>query len=232
MPSPKGGGFPCADSGAGAGHMADCDVSFAVASSSEWVKGRNAEYLKRRKEEGMMNSAQDDHLTDREKTLVAMGAAMGAGCRTCADKLYGIAVSLKIPEAEMVMALNGGLEAKSQALRTMEAKVSALIRGTGAKGTSASEGCGKLLSLVRLASFVAANSAPDALREMREARGRGIVPEQIGVAVALAKMVRKNAAAFSDQEISENARGLQFVGEEMCCPLPPDRGNTSACSCG
>jgi hypothetical protein len=180
----------------------------------------------------MMNSGQADHLTDREKTLVAMGAAMGAGCRTCADKLYGIAVSLKIPEPEIVTALNGGLEAKSKALGTMEAKVSALVGGADANGTSDSRVHGKLLSLVRIASFVAANSAPDALREIREARGRGIVPEQIGVAVALAKMVRKNAVSFSDQEISENARGLEFVGEEMCCPLPPDRGNTSACSCG
>jgi hypothetical protein len=180
----------------------------------------------------MMNSERDDHLTDREKTLVAMGAAMGAGCRTCADKLYGIAVSLKIPETEMVMALNGGLEAKFQAVGTMEAKVCALVGGAGPKDPSVSEGCGKLSSLVRIASFVAANSAPDALREIREARGQGIVPEQIGVAVSLAKMVRKNAILFSDQEISENALGLQFVGEEMCCPRPPDRRNTSACSCG
>ena len=179
-----------------------------------------------------MNSEQNDHLTDREKTLVAMGAAMGAGCRTCADKLYGIAVSLKIPEAEMVMALNGGIEAKFQAVGTMEAKVCALVGGAGPEAPPLSGGAGKLLSLVRIASFVAANSAPDALREMQEAQRRGIAPEQIGVAVSLAKMVRKNAISFSDQEISENTHGLQCVGGEMCCPLPPERGNASACSCG
>ena len=179
-----------------------------------------------------MNIEQDDHLTDREKTLVAMGAAMGAGCRTCADKLYGIAVSLGIPEAETVMALNGGLEAKAQAVRTMEAKISTLVGGAGAKGTSVSEECGKLSSLVRIASFVAANSAPDALMEMRKARVHGIPSEQIGIAVSLAKMVRKNATAFSDQEISDNNCGLQFGRAEMCCPFSPDTGNAAACSCG
>ena len=180
-----------------------------------------------------MNIEQDDHLTNQEKNLVAMGAAMGAGCRTCADKLYGLAVSLKIPEAEMVMALNGGLEAKAQAVRTMEAKISALVGEAGAKGTSGSGGFpSKLSSLVRIASFVAANSAPDALTEMRKARGQGIPSEQIGVAIALAKMVRKNAVSFSDQEISDNACGLEFDGEEMCCPLSPDTGTASACSCG
>ena len=31
-------------------------------------------------------------LSDGEKSLIAMGAAMGAGCRTCADKLHRIAL--------------------------------------------------------------------------------------------------------------------------------------------
>jgi|WetSurMetagenome_2_1015567.scaffolds.fasta_scaffold1591233_1 hypothetical protein len=44
-----------------------------------------------------MNSKQEDHLTNEEKNLIAMGA----GCRTCADKFHGIALSLKIPEKEM-----------------------------------------------------------------------------------------------------------------------------------
>ena len=179
-----------------------------------------------------MNIEHGDHLTDREKTLVAMGAAMGAGCRTCADKLYGIAVSLGIPKAEMVMALNGGLEAKAQAVRTMEVKICTLVGGAAAKGTSISEECGKLASLVRIAAFVAANSAPDGLVEMRKARVHGVPSAQIGIAVSLAKMVRKNAMSFSDQEISANDCGLQFGGNEMCCPLSPDTGNASACSCG
>ncbi len=178
-----------------------------------------------------MNTEQSEHLTDREKTLVAMGAAMGAGCRTCADKLYGIAVSLKIPAAEMVMALNGGLEAKFQAVRTMEEKVFALVGGAGPKDPSVSEECGKLSSLVRIASFVAANSAPDALMEIRKARVQGVPSEQIGIAVSLAKMVRKNALSFSDQEISDNDCGLQFGGAEMCCPLSSNTGSGSACSC-
>ena len=179
-----------------------------------------------------MNTEQSNHLTDREKTLVAMGAAMGAGCRTCADKLYGIAVSLGIPEAEMMVALTGGLEAKAQAVGTMEAKISTLVGRAGAKGTSVSGEHGKLSSLVRIAASVAANSAPDALIEMRKARVQGIPSEQIGIAVSLAKMVRKNAISFSDQEISDNDCGLQVDGAEMCCPLSPDTGSASACSCG
>jgi len=179
-----------------------------------------------------MNIEQDDRLTNEEKNLVAMGAAMGAGCRTCADKLYTLALSLNIPEAMMVTAFDGGLAAKAQAVRTMEAKISALTGDKRRKDGSASGCSQKLSSLVRIASFVAANSAPDALAEIRKAKAEGIAAEQIGIAVSLAKMVRKNALSFSDQEISDNACGDELDGEEMCCPLSPHTWSGSACSCG
>ena len=38
-----------------------------------------------------MNNFLENRMSDREKTLAAMGAAMAGGCRTCAEKLYEIA---------------------------------------------------------------------------------------------------------------------------------------------
>ncbi len=181
----------------------------------------------------MMNSNQDDHLTDREKNLIAMGAAMGAGCRTCADKLYKLAVSLKIPEEEMGTAFKLGLDAKGEAVRTMGAKISALMGADGVLNRAMPEsGLHELSSLVRIASFVAANSAPDVLAEMRNAEAQGMTSAQIRMAVSLAKMVRKNAIAFSDQEISANGCGGESDGDEICCPLPAGTKNAAACSCG
>ncbi|MDD5168678.1 MAG: hypothetical protein PHN75_07665, partial [Syntrophales bacterium] len=171
-----------------------------------------------------MNDIKGDHLTDQEKNLIAMGAAMGAGCRTCADKLYKLAVSLRIPEEEMVMAFKLGLTAKAEAVRTMEAKISALMHDDSLQNSVASEvGPHRLSSLVRIASFVAANSAPDVLSEIGKASGQGITPDQIKMSVSLAKMVRKNAMMFSDQEISASDCGCEFDREEICCPLPADK---------
>jgi len=45
-----------------------------------------------------MRNFPDGSIADREKTLVAMGAAMAGGCRTCEDKLHKIAVSLGLAE--------------------------------------------------------------------------------------------------------------------------------------
>ncbi|MCG6533163.1 MAG: hypothetical protein L7F78_00435 [Syntrophales bacterium LBB04] len=179
-----------------------------------------------------MNPLQEDHLTNEEKNLIAMGAAMGAGCRTCADKLHGVALSLKIPEEEMLKAFHLGLIAKSEAVKTMTTKIATLIGDHQETNPSVSEGgMKKLTSLARIASFVAANSAPDVLSEIQKAEANGITPDQIKMCINLGKMVRKNAMAFSDQEISDKVNGFRTGPEEMCCPLSPASENASACSC-
>jgi alkylhydroperoxidase/carboxymuconolactone decarboxylase family protein YurZ len=180
-----------------------------------------------------MENIQENHLTNREKNLVAMSAAMGSGCRQCADKLYGVAVSLTIPEKEMLMAFQWGLDAKAEAIGTMRAKVSELLgdsKGIDAQATVASSK--KLATLARIASFVAANSAPDVASEIQRAKEHDITPDQIQTCISLARMVRKNAGIFSDQEISDNVGSFGSAGDEMCCPLTPGAKDSPACSCG
>ncbi len=177
-----------------------------------------------------MNPIQDDHLTNEEKTLVAIGAAMGAGCRTCADKLHGTAVSLKIPEEHQARACFWGLAAKGEAVTTMQRKAATLIDAGPEKQTQAVADAERFAPLVRIASFVAANSAPDALAEIGAARARGATADQIRLSISLGKMVRKNAMAFSDQELS-NTLGLEEAGQEACCAAAPSPKAAPACSC-
>ncbi len=179
-----------------------------------------------------MDNNQENHLTNQEKNLIAMSAAMGAGCRQCADKLYGVATSLKIPKKEMLKALQWGLDAKAEAIGTMRMKISELMgndKGIDAQGTDVS--LVKLAVLARIASFVAANSAPDVVSEIQKAKEQNVTPDQIQMCVSLAKMVRKNAGIFSDQEISDNVGSFESAGQEMCCPLSPGAKGSSACSC-
>ena len=118
-----------------------------------------------------MDNFLEDRISDREKTLAAMGAAMAGGCRKCADKLYEIAQSLGIAETEIGKAFQTGLEAKSEAAYTMREKVSSLV-GAPDKGPGGGQD-GKFSFFVRIASFTAANSAPDVTEEIRKAREHG-----------------------------------------------------------
>jgi hypothetical protein len=179
-----------------------------------------------------MNLKEEQHLSNELKNLIAMGAAMGAGCRTCADKLHGIAHSLNIPEGEMLKAFNLGLSAKAQAVKTMNSKISTLMGNQ--REDKPLFGDGRLKSmptLARIASFVAANSAPDALSEIEKAQAEGITADQIKLCINLGKMVRKNAMAFSDQEIADRINGVEGETEQVCCPVSPGSGSRASCSC-
>jgi len=177
-----------------------------------------------------MNTIEDHHLSNQEKTLIAMGAAMGAGCRTCADKLYDIALSLHISSGEMLQAFSLGLEAKAQAVRTMQDKVAELIRREDKNNI------GKLSpdlsSMIRMSSFVAANSAPDCYAEMIKSVPGKITVGQAQLCIATGKMVRQNAMGFSDREISAKFSGDKSEESGVCCPAASGgTKNASACSC-
>lgn len=177
-----------------------------------------------------METIQDSQLSNQEKTLITMGAAMGAGCRTCADKLYDAAISLNIPKDEMLKAFLLGLDAKAAAVKTMQEKVSALM--TDGNAGNPKEFSDRLSSLIRMASFTAANSAPDCLAQIKKAMSEGITTEQVQLCIATGKMVRKNAISFSDQEISDKFRCSESDVQGACCPGSANPKQSSGCSCG
>lgn len=174
-----------------------------------------------------MEAIQNHQLSNQEKTLIAMGAAMGAGCRICADKLYDVATSLNIPKADMLQAFLLGLDAKAVAVKTMQDKVSALINGNAGGAKEFPE---KLASMIHMASFTAANSAPDCLAEIKQSIPKGITAEQVQLCIATGKMVRKNAMGFSDQEISDKFLCSESDDKNTCCTGSANTPKTSACS--
>ena len=64
-----------------------------------------------------MKNSERQPLSDRERTLIAMGAAMGAGCRMCATGLRSIAEGLGITKGEAGKAFEIGLSAKAEAVK-------------------------------------------------------------------------------------------------------------------
>lgn len=173
----------------------------------------------------------DRQLSNKEKTLISMGAAMGGGCRTCADKLYEAANSLSIPKEEMLKAFLLGLDAKADAVKTMKNKVSALLSDVNTGSTK--DFSPQLTSMIRITSFTAANSAPDCLAEMQQAISMGITAEQVQLCIASGKMVRTHAMGFSDEEISNKFSGSEPNLQSTCgCGCGPTKAQNSSGCCG
>jgi AhpD family alkylhydroperoxidase len=175
-------------------------------------------------------------LDDKEKALVALGAAMGGGCRTCADTLHPILQSAGATPEEIDQAFAQGLEVRKSATDVMREKAAALMgrrqdpnaRVAAAFGT-------RLAELVKVAAATAANSAPNALVHIEQAKLAGATDAEIGTTLAIARTVRSKAQGFSDAEIQESGSEALAAEELQACPAPvpegaEQAGETSCCS--
>jgi hypothetical protein len=105
-------------------------------------------------------------LSDAQKILVTLGAAIGGGCGKCAENLIKIAREQGVTAADMAAACQMGFTAKSEAVKTMKDRVAAILKaGPTENGEKKGEDIQNLASLIRAAVFTAANSAPDVIKE-------------------------------------------------------------------
>jgi alkylhydroperoxidase/carboxymuconolactone decarboxylase family protein YurZ len=142
-------------------------------------------------------------LTGKEKTLIALHAAIGGGCRTCAERLYAVAQTVDATAEEIERALAEGLLRRESATRVMEEKVAALLGRPVSANAGSAATSERLAALGRLAGSAAANSAPDALVQIAAARAAGATEAEVKVALGIARTVRSKAQGFSDAELGE-----------------------------
>lgn len=143
-------------------------------------------------------------LTNKEKALIALGAAMGGGCRTCAERLHPMAREAGATPEEIACALRDGLRVRQSATDVMRHKAGALLgQVLSLDTTPGTQDGARLSNLTRLAAAVAANSAPDALRHLETARAGGTEEAAIGIVMGISRKVRGKAQKFSDEEINE-----------------------------
>lgn len=164
-------------------------------------------------------------LGNKERALIALSAAMGAGCRTCARRLHPMAKAAGAGDAEVDRALRVGVEMRQYATTTVRREVDALLgrellEEEGAHGPEER----RLEELSRLAAAVGANSSPDARRHLEAALAAGATEAGVSLAIELAGKVRSKAAQFSDEEIAacrreQGVSGRQGAGEApaSCC---------------
>ncbi len=176
-------------------------------------------------------------MNEREKTFIALGAAMGAGCRKCAEGLQEKGQTMKMAPKDIWRACEIGLNAKAEAVNTMRAAVSSFLNKTATKETecgcdkTGDAGTRKMACLIRLASFAASNSSPDALSEIEEADSAGADGQEINLCLSIAKMVREKAAGYAGQEIGKKSGGHESGKQETHDREAGDEADTG-CSCG
>lgn len=175
-------------------------------------------------------------LNGLEKAQVALAAAMGAGCRTCADNLYPMFQSLGASTDEIERAFSEGLGTRESATALMRHKAHSLMGRVPRAGTPGiTDGGSKISELMRIGAGVAANSAPTVVHHIERAQTLGATQEEIQLAIGIARMVRSKAQGFSDAEIDRSyAKEPRVEEPQGPCALEADilrDAPTSGC-CG
>lgn len=150
-----------------------------------------------------------DRLSNREKALIGVASAMGAGCRTCAERLVPMAEAAGATPEDIEAALVGGLAGRATATETMRRKASSLLGRDVDPEVRCTLGDTRIDELVRMGAAAAANSSPDALSGLRASRSAGATDAELATALAIARKVRSKAQGFSDQEIEDAHRASE-----------------------
>ena len=153
-------------------------------------------------------------LTPKQKELVAVAAALGAGCIPCTEHHAGAVREVGASEEETAWAASIGLEIKRESLAIMAELAAdrlALPRTDGTE-TDGQRGAGEttLGALVAIGAATAAHCAPALEREIAAARQRGASEANITRAFRIAQKVREVGARKADEAA---ARMIAPVGE-------------------
>jgi SAM-dependent methyltransferase/alkylhydroperoxidase/carboxymuconolactone decarboxylase family protein YurZ len=158
-------------------------------------------------------------ISGKEKILIALAAAMGGGCRTCAQGLRSMADSAGATIEEIERAFTDGLLQRERATEVMRGEASALLgRPLDAGSATGAAAEARVSELSRLAASVASNSSPDALKRLDAARSTGAAESEIRVAIGIGRSVRAKAQGFSDAEIGESREEEASCGELLSDP--------------
>ncbi len=159
-------------------------------------------------------------LNQKEKELVALGAAISAGCQKCADSHFKNAFGQGAAREEVKKAVDDAICVINSAKAIMQRRAQTLMKGAVKEVSDRpSKGPDRISELVKVGAAAAANCTTSIEKHIEIAKSLGVSPREMRIAIGVAKAVRTKAGEFADEAI---ASGLTSEVEE-------DRTITTGC---
>jgi AhpD family alkylhydroperoxidase len=161
-------------------------------------------------------------LSERQQELVAIGAAIAAGCRPCTRFHVRAARAAGATAGDLRRAVDRGLEARRSAADHMARLAERLLAGV-TEGEPAQAGLAIDDDLVSAAAALAANCGIDLAGHAARAREHGASGGQIDAALGIARMVK----TMAENRAEAAARRIAATADD--CGQQPRALN---CACG
>ncbi len=164
-------------------------------------------------------------LTQKEKELIAVGAAISAGCQKCSDFHFKKVIEEGASSEEVNKAVTDATFVINSSKETMQRKAYSLMN---IKREDVAECCSdrsdRMAELVKIGAAVATNCTTNTKKHIELAISLGVSSKEIEIAVGMAKAIRKKAGEFADQAVSEGLHTEVIVEETATA--------SSGCGCG
>jgi alkylhydroperoxidase/carboxymuconolactone decarboxylase family protein YurZ len=172
-------------------------------------------------------------LSNKEKVLIGIGAAIAAGCRPCTQALIRAARAEGACERSIRLAIETGHYAGTCATQTMAEWAGSVQGSQPALDADFREQKEKLTALILAGATLAANSTELLKRHVGEAEALDCPREQIEVALATAHAVARTAAKKLESAATRLGFSLQD-DSNACCKVEEKFGADeppAPCSC-
>lgn len=144
-------------------------------------------------------------LTDKEEEIVAVGAAVSAGCRRCCNYHFKTAFENGATPEEVTKAVLAATCVINGSAEVMQRKAYSLMKVKRAEvQESCTDSLDRMTLLVKIGAAVASNCTTTIKRYIEMAKSDGIDHDEIAAAIRLAQIILKRASEFADEAVSES----------------------------
>ncbi len=159
-------------------------------------------------------------LNQKEKSLIAVGASVAAGCQPCTEYHVRGARADGACDRSIALAIETAISGRKSATTTMEEWAE---HWQGAKPEIGAEFRAQkrlMAELTSVATAAAVNSVPDLQKHLAAAREIGARPQQIHIAIEIARKIKRVAEEKIEAitcGIGEAAQSATAVAAPGCC---------------
>jgi AhpD family alkylhydroperoxidase len=152
------------------------------------------------------------HLEQREKELVAIGAAIGCNCRPCIEHHIPAGREAGLSEAALADAVATARGVRDEAIKLLAPRIDELLTGGSVRSTPAvlceSD---RAHALVALGASVGANSHPLLREQITSAFETTLNSAEIAAAVRVAEYVQRRASEMTAESTNHTLDELDSV---------------------
>jgi len=139
-------------------------------------------------------------LNDKEREYVAIGAAIGAGCRPCTQYHVNAALKAGLSKDEIRTAAEEAEALRVEAAASVADYARGLLGDGEKRAHDFADICERSQALVRIGAATGGNAGPFLGEILPQARGLGLTNDALREAVEMAGMVKRMAGNFFEKD--------------------------------